>query len=115
RSHRTTLFPYTTLFRSKEKARRVFEFFHEYESHYGELTQVYKLEKRMAELYPEGLLIITKKMLSIAIVLTTCLDSRLKAFEHRYSYNNINPCSYTPVISLQQLKPPAPVAPPVAN
>lgn len=37
-----------------EKARRVYQFFYEYESHYGELGQMYKLEKRMSELYPGG-------------------------------------------------------------
>ncbi|EPS44641.1 hypothetical protein H072_1417 [Dactylellina haptotyla CBS 200.50] len=35
-------------------AKRAFQFFYDYESQYGELSQIQKLEKRMRELYPQG-------------------------------------------------------------
>ncbi|PNS21295.1 mRNA 3'-end-processing protein RNA14 [Sphaceloma murrayae] len=35
------------------KARVLFAFFHDWEAKYGELSQVTKIEKRMAELYPD--------------------------------------------------------------
>ncbi|KAG0137665.1 hypothetical protein HOY82DRAFT_535356 [Tuber indicum] len=35
-----------------DQARKVYEFFYKYEAHYGELGQVYMMEKRMSELYP---------------------------------------------------------------
>jgi len=39
-----------------ESAKRIYHFFYEYESQYGELSQAIKLEKRMQELYPSGML-----------------------------------------------------------
>jgi len=36
------------------KSKRVWHFFYDYESQYGDLGQIYKLEKRMGELYPNG-------------------------------------------------------------
>lgn len=38
-----------------ESAKRIYHFFYEYESQYGELSQEIKLEKRMQELYPSGM------------------------------------------------------------
>ncbi|PHH49929.1 mRNA 3'-end-processing protein RNA14 [Ceratocystis fimbriata CBS 114723] len=35
------------------KAKSLYQYFHNYESHYGELSQISKLEERMAELFPE--------------------------------------------------------------
>jgi len=65
-----------------EKAQRVYRFFYEYEAHYGDLAQVYKLEKRMAELYPA--------------------DQKLEQFSTRYAYHAVDPCKYLPVISPAQ-------------
>ncbi|KKA28969.1 hypothetical protein TD95_000894, partial [Thielaviopsis punctulata] len=36
-----------------QKAKVLYEYFHNYESRYGELSQILKLEERMAELFPE--------------------------------------------------------------
>ncbi|KAL7271787.1 mRNA 3'-end-processing protein rna14 [Rhizina undulata] len=69
-----------------DKCKRVYEFFYEYEAHYGELNQVYKLEKRMTELYPN--------------------DPFRNRFSKRYSYKAVDPCSYIPVVSpAQQCRP----------
>ena len=70
-----------------DKAKRVYEYFHEYEAHYGDLAQVYKLEKRMQELYPSSV--------------------KLTQFSTRYSYHQINPCAFLPVISPSQARPKA--------
>jgi cleavage stimulation factor subunit 3 len=37
----------------RERCRPLFTFMHDYESKYGDLAQIHKIEKRMAELYPE--------------------------------------------------------------
>lgn len=37
----------------RDKCRPIFVFMHDYESKYGDLAQIHKLEKRMADLYPE--------------------------------------------------------------
>jgi len=37
------------------RAKLLYSFFHEWEAQYGELNQLVKIEKRMAELYPEDL------------------------------------------------------------
>lgn len=37
----------------RDKCRPLFVFMHDYESKYGDLGQIHKLEKRMADLYPE--------------------------------------------------------------
>lgn len=37
----------------RDKCRPLFVFMHDYESKYGDLAQIHKLEKRMADLYPE--------------------------------------------------------------
>ena len=47
------------------KARPLYAYFHKYESQYGELSQILKLEARMAELFPD--------------------DPKLKSFTCRYS------------------------------
>jgi cleavage stimulation factor subunit 3 len=68
------------------KAQRVYRYFYEYEAHYGDLAQVYKLEKRMAELYPA--------------------DKKLEQFSTRYAYHTVDPCKYLPTISpAQQARP----------
>lgn len=37
-----------------QKTKKIYQYFYEYEAHYGDLNQVYKLEKRMSELFPGG-------------------------------------------------------------
>ncbi|KAF2087203.1 Suf-domain-containing protein [Saccharata proteae CBS 121410] len=70
------------------KAKPIYAFFHEYESHYGELSQVVDLEKRMAELFPE--------------------DPTLSHFSHRYSKPTFDPTAIRPIISpLTQARPKA--------
>jgi cleavage stimulation factor subunit 3 len=68
------------------KAKPLYAFFHKYESKYGELSQIRKLEQRMAELYPE--------------------DPKLRRFAMRYSGDGFDPTSVRPIVSpAQQLKP----------
>ena len=61
------------------KAKRLYSFFHKYESQYGELSQIQKLEKRMAELYPE--------------------DPKLLQFSNRFSDEGFDPTAARPIIS----------------
>ena len=37
----------------RDKCRMLLVFMHDYESKYGDLAQIHRLEKRMAEMYPE--------------------------------------------------------------
>lgn len=69
------------------KAKPIFAFLHEYESRYGDLTQVISLESRMRELYPD--------------------DPTLEQFAHRYSTPNFNPTAVRPIISPSQTRPKA--------
>ncbi|EWC45584.1 hypothetical protein DRE_05442 [Drechslerella stenobrocha 248] len=66
-------------------AKRAYQFFYDYESQYGELGQIQKLEKRMRELYPQ--------------------DPQLKLFQGRHSYKILNPSSFSPVVSPTQIRP----------
>lgn len=59
------------------KARPLYAYFHKYESQYGELSQISKLEERMAELFPE--------------------DPKLKSFTDRFSSDRFDPIN-TPII-----------------
>jgi cleavage stimulation factor subunit 3 len=61
------------------KARPLYAYFHKYESQYGELAQVAKLEERMAELFPA--------------------DSRLSYFTARYSSDTFDPVASPIIIS----------------
>ncbi|KAF2815523.1 uncharacterized protein BDZ99DRAFT_550397 [Mytilinidion resinicola] len=61
------------------RAKPIFSFFHEYESQYGELSQITKLEKRMGDLFPE--------------------DPQLARFSHRYSSPTFDPTIVRPIIS----------------
>lgn len=71
------------------KAKPIYSFFHEYESHYGELSQIQELEKRMSELFPE--------------------DPQLSHFSHRYSKPSFDPTAIRPIISpLTQARPKPP-------
>lgn len=58
---------------------------HEYESHFGDLTQIARLEKRMHELYP--------------------LESGLRLFTNRYDAPTFDPTTVIPVISMRQIQP----------
>lgn len=59
------------------KAKPLYSYFHKYESQYGELSQISKLEDRMAELFPE--------------------DPKLNYFVSRFSSDKFDPIS-TPLI-----------------
>lgn len=61
------------------KAKPLYSFFHKYESQYGELSQISKLEQRMAELFPE--------------------DPKLSQFASRYSEEGFDPTAIRPIIS----------------
>jgi cleavage stimulation factor subunit 3 len=68
------------------KAKPLYAFFHKYESEYGELSQISKLEKRMAEVYPE--------------------DPRLSTFAARYSAEGFDPTAVRIIISpSRQMRP----------
>lgn len=70
---------------STAKTKPLFAFFHDYESKYGELSQVVNIEKRMRELFPE--------------------DPALKQFSTRYSTAFFDPIAVNPVISNTQIQP----------
>jgi cleavage stimulation factor subunit 3 len=61
------------------EAKPLYVFFHKYESEFGELSQIAKLEKRMAELYPD--------------------DPRLATFAARYSTGGFDPTAVRIIIS----------------
>ncbi|KAI9684101.1 MAG: Cleavage stimulation factor subunit 3 [Trizodia sp. TS-e1964] len=66
-------------------AKPIYSYFHQYESQYGELAQVNKLEQRMTDLFPE--------------------DPKLALFTNRYSVGGFEPTSARPIISqLSQMK-----------
>jgi cleavage stimulation factor subunit 3 len=67
------------------KAKPIFSYLHEYESHFGELSQVARLEQRMRDLYPE--------------------DLGLKQFSQRFVSSNFDPTSIRPIVSPQQFRP----------
>jgi cleavage stimulation factor subunit 3 len=61
------------------KAKPLYAYFHKYESQYGELSQISKLEDRMAELFPE--------------------DPELKYFVARFSSDKFDPVAAPIIIS----------------
>lgn len=68
------------------RAKSLFAFFHDYESHFGELAQITKLEQRMTTLFPE--------------------DPQLQRFAQRFSGPNFDPTTVRPIISPRtQMKP----------
>jgi cleavage stimulation factor subunit 3 len=69
------------------RTKPLFIFLHDYESRFGELAQVQKLEKRMRELFPE--------------------DPQLKLFAERHATETFDPIQVFPIISRQQVKPKA--------
>ncbi|KAK0725379.1 hypothetical protein B0H67DRAFT_598645 [Lasiosphaeris hirsuta] len=68
------------------KAKPLYAYFHKYESQFGELAQIAKLEKRMAELFPE--------------------DPKLAHFNARYSSDKFDPIAARIIVSpATQLRP----------
>ncbi|KAK4143046.1 uncharacterized protein C8A04DRAFT_37772 [Dichotomopilus funicola] len=68
------------------KAKPLYAYFHKYESQFGELAQIDKLEKRMAELYPD--------------------DPKLSHFTARYSTDKFDPIAARIIVSpITQLRP----------
>jgi cleavage stimulation factor subunit 3 len=65
-----------------EKTKPMFKYLHEYESRFGELSQVQRLEQRMRELFPE--------------------DPQLELFADRYSTDSFDPIHAIPIISKKQ-------------
>lgn len=61
------------------KAKPLYAFFHDFESRYGELTQIVKLEKRMSDLFPE--------------------DPSLSLFSRRFAQQGFDPTVIRPIIS----------------
>lgn len=61
------------------RAKPLYAFFHEFESRYGELAQITKLEKRMSDLFPE--------------------DQRLTLFSRRFLQQTFDPTAIRPIIS----------------
>lgn len=68
------------------KTKPLYSYFHKYESQYGELAQIAKLEQRMAELFPE--------------------DPKLDRFASRYASEAFDPTATRPIVSPgAQMKP----------
>ncbi len=61
------------------RAKPLYAFFHDFESRYGELSQIIKLEKRMSDLFPE--------------------DQRLTLFSRRFVQQMFDPTAIRPIIS----------------
>ena len=61
------------------KAKPLYAFFHDFESRYGELIQIVKLEKRMSDLFPE--------------------DPSLTLFSRRFAQQGFDPTIIRPIIS----------------
>ena len=64
---------------SRDKAKPLFAFFHDYESKYSELHLIQEIETRMSELFPD--------------------DPRLHLFSQRYAAPDFDPCAARPVVS----------------
>lgn len=71
------------------KSKPLYIFFHKYESDYGELSQIARLEQRMADLFPE--------------------DPKLQRFASRYSMEGFDPTIVRPVISPKSQMRPKPL------
>lgn len=61
------------------RAKPIYAFFHDFESRYGELSQITKLEKRMRDLFPE--------------------DPMLTLFSRRFIQQGFDPTAIRPIIS----------------
>lgn len=67
------------------KAKPLYAYFHDFESRYGELSQILKLEKRMRDLFPE--------------------DPALRLFSHRFVEQGFDPTAVRPILSPSQSQP----------
>lgn len=76
-----------TLEQKREKCRPLITYMHDYESKYGDLAQIHKIEKRMAELYPE--------------------EPEVSRFSHRFSLPNFDAMHVQLVLSPTQALPKA--------
>ncbi|KAL9106940.1 MAG: hypothetical protein Q9227_008063, partial [Pyrenula ochraceoflavens] len=81
----------TTRYETVGRAKSLFSYMHEYESHFGDLTQIVKLEKRMKDLYPE--------------------DPELKLFSTRFSSHYFDPTAVHIIVSPQQTIPRSAIIP----
>ncbi|KAI9798586.1 MAG: mRNA 3'-end-processing protein rna14 [Piccolia ochrophora] len=75
----TTVSKLTQRSETRSKAKPICAFFHQFEAHYGELSQIAKLEKRMSDLFPE--------------------DPQLSRFSHRFATQGFDPTAVRPIIS----------------
>ncbi|KAI8939452.1 hypothetical protein NX059_003229 [Plenodomus lindquistii] len=74
------------------RAKPLFSFFHDYESQFGELSQIIKIEQRMTTLFPE--------------------DPQLHRFAQRFAGPTFDPTTVRPIISPRtQMKPVMPAMP----
>jgi cleavage stimulation factor subunit 3 len=78
-----------------DRAKELFLFFHGYESQFGELAQITKLEQRMLTLYPE--------------------DPQLLRFSQRFAGPTFDPMTVRPIISPRTQMKPILQMPPVMN
>ena len=69
----------TRLAQEPEKTKPLYAYFHDFESRYGELAQITKLEKRMSDLFPE--------------------DPALVLFSKRFTSDGFDPTAIRPIIS----------------
>ena len=68
-----------------QKAKPLYAYFHDFESRYGELSQILKLERRMRDLFPD--------------------DPTLRVFSHRFIDQGFDPTAVRPIISPSQSRP----------
>ncbi|MCJ1291561.1 mRNA 3'-end-processing protein rna14 [Xylographa carneopallida] len=61
------------------KAKPLYAYFHDFQSRYGELAQIIKLEKRISETFPD--------------------DPRLASFSERFAHEGFDPTAIRPIIS----------------
>lgn len=90
----TTVSKLTSQPENVARSKPIYAFFHEYESHYGELSQVVRLEKRMNDLFPG--------------------DPQLALFSQRYSSLGFDPTAIRPIVSPSQARPKTLLPPPAA-
>lgn len=74
-----------SLEQKREKCRPLIAYMHDYESKYGDLAQIHKIEKRMSELYPE--------------------EPEISRFSHRFSLPDFDAMHVQLVLSPTQARP----------
>ncbi|KAL8710466.1 MAG: hypothetical protein Q9220_004898 [cf. Caloplaca sp. 1 TL-2023] len=75
----TVVNKFTSKAENLQRAKPLYAFFHDFESKFGELTQVIKLEKRMKDLFPD--------------------DPTLSHFSRRFQQPGFDPTAIRPIIS----------------